>query len=339
MKVNNRILQNQQNSCFIIGDWELPEGNILAPMAGITDSPFRRLCRSFGSGLLYTECISAEGVRRLGAKSLNFALFHEEERPIAIQLFGSEAQQFGDAAAIISERYKPDLIDINCGCPVRKMIRRNSGGYLMQFPDLIGRIVEAVVKASELPVSVKLRRGYNNSCDTAMIAATYAEEAGASLIAIHARYVRDSNETSADWDIIGRVKSAVGRIPVVGNGDVRCWSDALRMKTLTGCDRVMIGRGVFGRPWVFSPQENSNQCEPPPLEKIDILLRHYTSMLGHYPEQRAVYRMRKHIGWYTKGLPESARLRNDVMKLTCADDVKARILKFREYITSFTKDK
>jgi len=315
-----------------IGDWELPEGIILAPMAGITDSPFRRLCRNFGSGLLFTECISAEGVRRLGKRSLDLAKFHEEERPIAIQLFGSNEQQFADAAAVIAERYKPELIDINCGCPVRKMVRRNSGGYLMRYPDLIGRIVEAVSQGSGLPVSVKLRKGYREPDDTAVEVAAIAEDAGVALVTIHGRYVRNSYSTPADWDVIGKVKSAVKRIPVVGNGDVCSFEDVLKMKTMTGCDRVMIGRGAFGKPWIFQHQEWDGKCQqqPTPREKIDILLQHYRSMLDYFPETRAVYKMRKHIGWYTKGLPESTKLRNEVMTLANADEVKQILYKFRD---------
>ncbi len=325
-KDKHKSTQNQQTSQFTIAGWELPRGNILAPMAGITDSAYRRISRRFGSGLLYTECISAEGIRRMGEKSLELVRFNPEERPIAVQLFGSEPQQFKDAAAIIAERFKPDMIDINCGCPVRKMIKRDYGGCLMQFPDLIGRIVEAVREGSGLPVSVKLRSGYRAPDETASVAAQAAETAGASLVAVHARYVRNSDDATADWDVIGRVKSVVRNIPVVGNGDVKTAQDADRMIRHTGCDRVMIGRAARGNPWIFRSLSDTNDERgyPPPLsprEKIDVLLEHYRLMLEILPERRAVRRMRKQIGWYTKGLIGSARLREQLMKIDCASEV------------------
>jgi tRNA-dihydrouridine synthase B len=331
------LSQNQQPPRHLIGNWELPSGNILAPMAGITDSAFRRLSRMFGSGLLYSECISAEGVRRMGVKSFELADFHPDERPIAVQLFGSEPQPFHEAAAIIAERYKPDLIDINCGCPVKKMVTRCAGGYLMQDPDLIGCIVEAARAGSGLPVSVKLRTGYQAPEETAPQAAQAAQAAGAALVAIHARYVRNAAHTRADWDVIGRVKAAVSNIPVVGNGDVMSWEDAARMQQQTGCDRVMIGRGALGKPWIFSAPgsfvSRFNLTVPlMPRERIDVLLGHYRLMLEILPERRAVHRMRKHIGWYTRGMHDSADLRNRIVRLENPGEVMDVIVKYRDML-------
>ncbi len=328
--------QNQQSSRITIGNWELPAGIILAPMAGVTDSAYRRITRRFGSGLLYTECISAEGVRRMGAGSLSMARFHPDERPIALQLFGSAPQQFRDAAAIIAARFEPDMIDINCGCPVRKMVRKNSGGYLMQYPDLIGRIVEATREGSGLPVSVKLRRGYKSPDETAPLAAQAAEETGAALVAIHGRYVRNPAD-SADWDVIGRVKSAVKKIPVVGNGDVTSILDVDRMMRQTGCDRVMIGRAALGNPWIFrapSDVEGGIIFPPPPTprEIIDILLEHYRLMMNIFPEPRAVRRMRKHFGWYTRGLKGSTKLRAQAMKIENFTEVMELLMDARRYV-------
>jgi len=319
-KVNKdkyKIHINQHLSRFTIGNCELPDGIILAPMAGVTDSPYRRITRRFGSGLLYSELISAEGMRRMGVKTFELARFHPDERPISIQLFGYNPQSFANAAAIIADKLEPDIIDINCGCPVKKMVRRDSGGYLMQFPELIGEIVEATRKASGLPVSVKLRSGYRVSEETASTAAIAAVDAGASLIAIHARYVTAPWSSNADWSVIKRVKEAVKQIPVIGNGDVQSWEDAERMKEQTGCDRVMIGRAARGKPWIFqSPNKNDEkQWEPSSHERINILIDHYRMMLEYIPEYRAVCRMRKHFGWYTKGLPGSSTLREKVMRM------------------------
>ena len=328
-KDKDKTTLNQPLSEFTIGNWELPDGNILSPMAGTTDSPYRRITRRFGSGLLYSECISAEGIRRNGRKSLELVTFHPDERPIAIQLFGSEPKQFGEAASIIAEMFKPDMIDINCGCPVRRMVSRNSGGFLMQYPDLIGEIVAETRNAAGLPVSVKLRTGYRAPDGTAPEAAAIAEAAGASLIAIHARYVCSSRNSDADWQIIRDVKEAVKTIPVVGNGDVRTWEDIERMKALTGCDRVMIGRGAQGRPWIFSDDRHI----PADRERIDILLDHYRLMLDFMPEIHAVRRMRKHFNWYTKGMPNAARLRERVMRLENSAEVMVILGNFKEKIS------
>lgn len=308
----------QPKSHYNINGWELPEGEILAPMAGISDSPYRQITRRFGSGLLYSECISAEGVRRLGKVSLDLANFHEVERPYAVQLFGSDPDQFGDAAAIIAERLNPDMIDINCGCPVKRFVTRCSGGYLMQYPDLIGRIVEKVRETSKLPVSVKLRTGYRRPEATACEAAVIAEEAGASLVAVHGRYVRGAKGSDADWEVIGSVKQAVRSIPVIGNGDVFIRDDVDRMMKMTGCDRVMIARGAEGRPWIFDSNGGGAVSN---RDRIRTLLDHYRLMLADFPERTTVNRMRKHIGWYTRGMRGSAALRFSAMRIDNSADV------------------
>lgn len=312
-------------------------------MAGITDSPFRRITRRFGSGLLYSGLVSAEGVRRMGRKSLELCRFHPEEHPIAIQLFGSEPEQFGDAAAIIGDRFRPDMIDINCGCPVRKIVRHKAGGYLMQNPDLIGRIVEAVHSSTGLPVSVKLRTGYRAHDETALECALAAEHGGAALVTVHARYVHGSGDAAADWDVIGRVKSGVKRAVVVGNGDVKSQADAERMIRQTGCDRVMIGRAALGSPWIFSEPEtcepdNTPYISPSAGEKIDILLDHYRLMLEGLPELRAVRCMRKHLVWYTRGMTQSTRLRERVMRMESAAEVMELLTSYRDEVLKDNND-
>jgi len=254
----------------------------------------------------------------MGRVSLELAKFHEEERPYAVQLFGSNPDQFSDAAAIIAEQFHPDMIDINCGCPVKRFVTRSCGGYLMQYPDLIGRIVEKVRESSGLPVSVKLRTGYRKPDVTACEAAVAAEEAGASLVAIHGRYVRGAKDSDADWEIIGSVKRSVKAVPVVGNGDIFTRDNVDRMLKMTGCDRVMIGRGAEGRPWIFS---TNGDGPPNNRDRIRILLEHYHLMLGDFPERTTVNRMRKHIGWYTRGMPGSAALRYKAMRLNDSAEV------------------
>lgn len=329
-------MKNQHKSEYEIGNWKLPQGDVLAPMAGISDSPFRRLTREYGAGLLYTECISAEGVRRLGKISLELAHFHQDERPIAVQLFGSDPDQFADAAAVITEKYQPDMMDINCGCPVKRFVTRGCGGYLMQKPELIGRIVEGVKNQITVPVSVKLRRGYIKPDETAIPAAIAAYESGASLITVHGRFVRGAKGTKADWDVIGKVKNAVPTIPVIGNGDIFSFSDAKSMIAHTGCDRVMIGRWAGGKPWIFKdllkgyPLDEDVEL-PSPVDRINILLKHYHLMLDHFSPRFsvAVHRMRKHIPWYTHGMPGAGKFRGEIMTLEDPSEVIERIIKFQ----------
>jgi len=316
-------------------------------MAGITDSPYRRIARRFGAGLLYSECISAEGLRRFGKGSFDLCYFDPSERPIAIQLFGSTVEAIAEAAGIVAERFAPDMIDINCGCPVKKFVTRGCGGALMQFPDLIGRIVEAVRFSSKLPVSVKLRSGYFPGQETAPLTARIARDAGASLVAIHGRYVRKAKGTPADWNVIRRVREAVPDIPVIGNGDVFSYEDAERMMTLTGCDRVMIARWAEGRPWLFKPLANGNsdnKFQPEPLlpDKIDLILEQLGWMVEFYGERTAVFRMRKQLGWYSHGWPGGSRLRADLMKIVAAGDVETRLREFEaaldpDYLTGAKK--
>lgn len=309
-------------------------------MAGITDSPFRRIARRFGAGLLYTECISAEGLRRQGRGSFELCRFDPSERPIALQLFGSSVEALSEAASIAAEKFAPDIIDINCGCPVKKFVTKGCGGALMQYPELIGRIVEAVRSSSRLPVSIKLRSGYFPGEDTAPIAAGFARDAGVALIAIHGRFVRKAKGTAANWDSIRRVKEAVPDLPVIGNGDVFSAADAEWMIQQTGCDRVMIGRWAEGRPWIFEGMKNGellsiNSPEPSIPDKIALILEQLGMMVDFYGEKTAVLRMRKQLGWYSHGWPGGGRLRADLMKILSVEKV---VEKLREYEVSLDPD-
>lgn len=306
--------------------YQIPSGHILAPMAGITDSPYRKICRQYGAGLLFSECISSEGVRRIGKMSLDICRFSEEERPIALQLFGNEPQQFADAAAVIDEKFVPELIDINCGCPVKRFVTRGCGGALMQDPDKIGRIVEAVRAVSRSNVSVKLRIGYASPNETASKAALAAVDAGAVLISFHARWVRKARGTVADWNAIAKLREAIPNTPLIGNGDIVSLASVKQMMNVSGCDRVMIARWACGRPWIFEPLSKGifNDDEvlyPSYRERIDVLLKHYALMLEFFPATTAVHRMRKHIGWYTHGMPHASKVRGKAMELKVPDDV------------------
>lgn len=318
--------------------FQLPPGHILAPMAGITDHPYRVIARKWGAGLLYTEVISAEGIRRKSEKSLALTEFSDFERPIAVQLFGSEAQQFSDAAIVLAKTCKPDVIDINCGCPVRKFVTRGCGGYLMNNPAFIGEIVQSVRECVDIPVTVKLRTGYRRPFETAVESAISAEESGAVAVAIHGRYVRGAKGSSADWSVISRVKKAVN-IPVLGNGDIFSYNDASKMMSATNCDRVMIGRWARGNPWIFKGLLNldgqAEIKEPEPWEKIDILIEHYKLMLGFYKTRTAVHRMRKQIGWYTKGLFDASKIRGDINQEEDPKVVLDRLLCYKQDLYSY----
>jgi len=338
-KSKNIPIQNQLPTRWIIDGWELPSGAILAPMAGVTDSPTRRIARRFGAGLLYSECISAEGLRRLGKASLDYCRFHPEERPIALQLFGSRAEQIGEAARVVADRFHPDLIDINCGCPVKKFVTKGCGGALMQSPNLIGEMVAAASK-SGLPISVKLRTGYWPGIETAVDAAKAAADAGAALIAVHGRYVRKAKGTQADWNPIHRVREAVPHLPVIGNGDVFSPADAKRMIDETGCDRVMIARWAQGRPWIFRSLQNRDypDCAPTTpavVEVVELIGDHYRMMIDLFGEKTAVFRMRKQVGWITSGWPGGAKLRSEIMLIPSAGGV---IRRLNDYLDIMGRD-
>jgi len=331
-------VEKQGQTAPQVANFQLPPGAILAPMAGITDSPFRRLARRYGAGLLYTECISAEGVRRGSAASLALCRFHQDERPIAVQLFGSEPGPIAEAAAVVAKHFAPDLIDINCGCPVKKFVTRGCGGALMQSPTKIGRIVAEVRAASGIAVSVKLRAGYLPGAESAPEAAQAAEEAGAVFIAVHGRFVRKAKGTPADWNVIARVKVAVA-IPVVGNGDVESYADARRMIKETNCDRVMIARWAQGRPWIFEALNDvaappKVPLDPPPWERLILLNEHYRMMFDEFPEGLALLRMRKQAGWYLHGLADAAKVRQSIMHI---DNRPALETALSEYLTYLHK--
>jgi tRNA-dihydrouridine synthase B len=321
---------------FEIGGVRMDSPFVLAPLAGVSDSPFRRLAREQGASAVYTEMVSSEGLVRGSQATFEYCAFDPSERPIGIQLFGSDPAVMADAARVLSDlpaEQRPDLIDINMGCPVRKVVNRCAGAALLQDVPRIAAIVEAMSAATPLPVTAKIRLGWDGNSRNVVEVARALEAAGASAVAIHARTRAEKFEGMAHWDMIGEAKAAVG-IPVIGNGDVRNAEDAVRMLRLTGCDGVMLGRAAFGDPWVFRRIRaliEHGEALPPPsaAERLEAGVRHLGMLVGSVGEEHAAREMRKHVAWYIKGLPHSARVREQVNRTRTATELTALL---RDYL-------
>lgn len=301
---------------------------VLAPMAGITDLPFRIICREMGAGLVYSEMVSSEALIRSHKRSFGMLTTVPEERPVVFQIFGSKPESMAGAAKILSGQMI-DFIDINMGCPVPKVLKSGSGSALLRDLGLAKEIMQAVAGASGLPVTVKVRLGWDAKSIVAIELARAAEAAGIAAIAVHARTKAMGFSGSADWSMIRAVKDAVG-IPVIGNGDVRTALDAKRMLDETGCDGVMVGRAMQGNPWIFREAKaylETGVMLPPPTveEREDVMMRHLDDVIGLLGEGVGVREMRKHLCWYTKGLPGGAEFREKVNHLSTIADVKREI--------------
>lgn len=301
-----------------IGSVELENPYILAPMAGVTDLPFRLLCKEQGAGLLCMEMISAKALQYKNKNTKALLSIDEREYPVSLQLFGSDPEIISRMAHEIEE-LPFQILDINMGCPVPKVVRNGEGSALMKDPRLVYEIVSQTVKAIEKPVTVKIRKGFDDEHVNAVEIAKVIEEAGASAIAVHARTREQYYSGHADWDIIRQVKEAVS-IPVIGNGDVTNPKSAEKMRKETGCDAVMIGRGAQGNPWIFSElleYDKTGVMPPRPgAEEIrDTMLRHARMQIEYKGEFLGIREMRKHVAWYTKGLKGAAKLRDEINRV------------------------
>lgn len=307
----------------------------LAPQAGVSESPFRRLCRRFGADVLVSEFVSAAGIVMNNQRSRDYLRFDEAERPIGIQIFGADPGMMGEAAAFVAEVYGPDFIDINFGCPVKKVVKRNGGSGCLRDLDLVDRIIRAVDDATDLPTTVKVRSGFNESDRDPVRIGLRCEQVGARAICLHPRTRADMYSGEARWDEIRALKKAV-EIPVIGNGDIRSGEDARRMRDETGCDAIMIARGSHGDPWIFKQARAALEGEPIPPdpdvdERFDICLEHARNAIAfERNRERAIIDFRKHLGWYTKGLPDGRRLRTELFQSTTLEDVERLLAQYRE---------
>lgn len=307
-----------------IGNVELKNNIFLAPMAGVTDMPFRILCKEQECGLVYTEMVSAKGMHYDDDKSNKLTLLHEVEKPGAVQIFGSDPEIMAEVTDKLNAS-DAAIIDINMGCPAPKITKNGEGSALMKNPGLMAEIVKAVTAVSKKPVTVKIRKGWDDSCINAIEIARIAETNGASAVAVHGRTREQYYSGKADWDIIRQVKEAVS-IPVIGNGDVVGAREAERLLEQTGCDAIMVGRGAQGNPWIFKKivrylQEGITISDPTPEEKIETIIRHMNMLIELKGERTGILEMRSHIAWYIKGMRDAAYTKQKIFQMTDKEEI------------------
>ena len=317
-----------------IGNIDIEHPVFLAPMAGVTDLPYRILVKEMGCGLLYTEMISARGLFYNNDNTSRLMDISEKEQPISLQIFGSQPEIMGEIAHRLN-KLPFQILDINMGCPTPKIVKNGDGSALMKNPKLVGEIIKAVVKATTKPVTVKIRKGWDQDQINGREIALIAQEAGAKAVAIHGRTREEFYSGKADWDIIRDVKKEL-RIPIIGNGDVDSPESAKRMFEYTGCDAIMIGRAAQGNPWIFKRINhylNTGEllARPSPEEIISMIFRHLEMLIDYKGEKVAIREMRKHIAWYTRGLKNSTILRGELNQI---EDKAQLILLLGEYLDS-----
>ncbi|MGH7475034.1 MAG: tRNA dihydrouridine synthase DusB [Longimicrobiales bacterium] len=299
----------------------------LAPQAGVSESPFRRLCRSFGADVVVSEFVSAEGLRRGSSRTHEHLRFEEAERPIGVQIFGSDPAGMAEGATLVADLYAPDFVDINFGCPVKKVVKRNGGSGCLRDLDLVERIIRAVAAATPLPTTVKIRSGWSEEQRNPVEIALRCQDAGARFLTLHARTRTQLYSGVANWDEIAAVVGALA-IPVIGNGDVRTGEDAQRMREHTGCAGIMIARGSHGAPWIFAQARAALEGKPVPAdpsveERFRIVIEHASNAIAfERDERRSMVDFRKHLGWYTKGLPDGCVLRQELFGVTALEQAR-----------------
>src|SRR3954468_16887053 len=305
-------------------DHEIPV--ILAPMAGVSESPFRRMCRKHGADVVVTEFLSAEGIRRENEATWSKLRFGPDERTIGVQIFGADPAAMGEAARLVTDVFQPDFIDINFGCPVKKVVKRNGGSGCLKDLDLVESVIRSVSAGTHLPVTVKIRSGWSEETRDPVKIALRCQDAGAKALALHPRTRTQMYSGSARCEEIAAVTAALD-IPVLGNGDIKTAEDAVRLQRETGCAAIMIARGSFGQPWIFDQTrallEGKPKPEPPPVERrFEIALEHASMAESYEADPRgAAIEFRKHLGWYVKGLPGSADLRKKLYAVTSLSQV------------------
>ena len=319
-----------------IGNVTLENNLVLGPMAGVTDLPFRLLCKEQGAGLLCMEMVSAKGIYYNNKNTEQLLAIDEREHPVSLQLFGSDPEIMSEMAKKIEER-PFDILDINMGCPVPKVVNNGDGSALMKNPVLAGKIIEKTARAIKKPVTVKIRKGFDDAHINAVEMAKVAEASGAAAIAVHGRTREQYYSGRADWDIIRQVKEVV-KIPVIGNGDILTPEDAIRMEEQTGCDGFMIARGAEGNPWIFAQilhyfKTGEHLPKPTAEEMVQMMLRHAKMQLAFKGDYTGIREIRKHAAWYTAGYPNAARLRsaiNEVESYEQLEELFGRFLTYNE---------
>jgi nifR3 family TIM-barrel protein len=300
----------------------------LAPMAGVSESPFRRLCRRFGADVVVTEFLSAEGIRRENEATIAKLRFGADERPIGVQIFGADPVAMGEAAALVTDVFQPEFIDINFGCPVKKVVKRNGGSGCLRDLDLVQSVIRAVARSTHLPVTCKIRSGWNEELRDPVSIALRCQDAGVRVLTLHPRTRTQMYTGSARWEEIAAVVAALD-IPVLGNGDIKTPEDAIRMQRMTGCAGIMIARGSFGQPWIFDQTRDllegrTKRADPSVETRFAVALDHARMANEYEPDRRgAAIEFRKHLGWYVKGLPGSAELRKRLHAVVSLDEVES----------------
>lgn len=317
-----------------IGNVEIKNRVVLAPMAGICDNAYRTIVKEMGAGLICAEMVSDKAIYYNSKKTIDMLYMSEEERPISQQIFGSDIESFVYAAKYIEKNMKPDIIDINMGCPVPKVaLRAQAGSALLKNPEKVYEIVASVVESVKVPVTVKIRSGWDSNNINAVQIAKLIEKAGASAITIHARTRAQGYSGKADWNIIKQVKEAVN-IPVIGNGDIKTCYDAKKMIEETNCDAVMIGRGCIGNPWLIKETieylENGKEItKPTNLDRINMILEHLERLIKTKSEKQALLEIRTHIGYYLKTIPNTSELKNNIFKTKTIQELKKLLEEFK----------